>query len=237
MTQRSMPVGQTRTIVVWGDNIAVEGWERERVQANTNSRWGLQIERRQATDIRRERARAAIGEYVLFDVSFDNPFNRSKHLTKNLQGEVIVVQVRGDGQVRVPVNSELIVYAGYDGEVRHLHGRVTATSGRDLKLQDVQVLVHAAAGRDLDIDCATLEGSDLKFSAGRDLRFYVHDLSDAKVNIMDRGSYWEALLGDGRITLKLRAGGDVTLVTDKVVQAQPPHYLLGDIERPAPETS
>ena len=95
------------------------------------------------------------------------------------------------------------------------------------------MLVHAAAGGDLDIDCATLEGSDLKFGAGRDLRFYVHDLIDAKVSIMDRGSYWEALLGDGRITLKLRAGGDVTLVTDREVQAQPPDYILGDIERPA----
>ncbi len=237
MTQRSMLAGHTPAIVIGAHgNVAVEGWESDRVQADTDSRWGLQIEKRKVTDVGRERARAAIGDRVLFDVSFDNPFSRSKRLTKHLRGEVIAVQLHGDGRVRVPLHSELIVYAGRDGDVRHIQGRVTATSGRDLKLQDVQVLVHAAAGGDLDIACATLEGSDLKFSAGRDLRFYVRDLTDAKVIIKDLGSYWEALLGDGRITVNLQAGGDVTLITDQAVAAQPPHYLLGNIERPASRT-
>ena len=44
----------------------------------------------------------------------------------------------GDGQVRVPLHSNVIVYAGRDAEVHHIQGRVTATAGRDLKLQDVQ---------------------------------------------------------------------------------------------------
>jgi hypothetical protein len=235
MTQRSLLAGQTPTIVVRaGGSVTVEGWESDRVQAD--SRWRLEIERRQATQIGRERARAAIGDRVLFDVSFDNPFNRSNRLMKHLQGEVIEVQLYGDGRVRVPLNSELIVYAGRDGEVRYLQGRVTATSGRDLKLQEVKVLVHAAAGGDLDIDCATLEGSELRFSAGRDLRFYAHDLTDARVIIKDQGSYWEAVLGDGGTKIKLQAGSDVTLVTNQEVKAQPPYYVLGNIERPAPGT-
>jgi len=238
MTQRSILAGQTPTVVVRANgSVTVEGWESDRVQADTDHRRGLQIEKRQVTDIGRERARAKVGERVLFDLSFDNPFNRARRDLKDSQGQAIEVQLRSDGQVRVPLNSELIVYAGRDGEVRHLQGRVTATSGRDLKLQDVQVLVHAATGRDLDIDCATLEGSDLKFGAGRDLRFYVHDLTDAKVIIKDRGSYWEAILGTGRLRIWLKAGGDVTLVTDQEVKAQPPDYMLGDIERPAPPDS
>ncbi len=233
MTQRSMLAGQTPTVVVRADgSVTVEGWASDRVRADSDNRWGVQVERRQAADIGRERARAAIGDRVLFDVSFDNPFNRSKRRVKHIQGEVIEVRL-GDGQVRVPFHSELIVYAGLDAEVRHIQGRVTATSGRDLKLQDVQVLLHAAAGGDLDIDCAALEGSELKFSAGRDLRFGVRELTDAKVVIKDLGSYWEALLGEGRMQIKLLAGGDVTLVTDQEVRAQPPYYLLGNIERPA----
>jgi hypothetical protein len=234
MTQRSMLAGHTPTVVVRaGGSVTVEGWESDRVQVDSDSRWELRIERRRAADLGRERARAVLGDRVLFDVSFDNPFNQSKRLTQHVQGEAIEVQL-GDGQVRVPFHSELIVYAGRDAEVRHIQGHVTATAGRDLKLQGVQVLLHAAAGGDLDIDCVTLGGSELKFGAGRDLRFYVRNLTDAQVSIKDLGNYWEALLGEGRTKIKLSAGGDVTLVTDQEVKAQPPYYLLGNIERPAP---
>ena len=85
----------------------------------------------------------------------------------------------------------------------------------------------------------TLEGDEFRFGAGRYLRFFVRDLTDAKVMIKDLGSYWEAILGTGRLKIWLSAGGDVTLVTDQAVKAQPPHYMLGNIERPtlAPETT
>jgi len=158
-------------------------------------------------------------------------------LRKNVQGEAIEVQIGGDGHVRVPFGSDLTVYAGRSAEVRHIQSHVTATAGHDLSVRDVQVLVHAAAGGNLDIDCATLEGDEFKFGAGRDLRFYVHDLTDAKVMIKDLGSYWEAILGTGRLRIWLKAGGDVTLVTDQEVKAQPPQYMLGNIERPAPPDS
>lgn len=237
MTQRSILAGQTSTVVVRaGGSVTVAGWEGDRVQAEADNRWGVQIERRQAAAIGRERARAKVGEHVLFDISFDNPFNRSKRALKDFQGEAIEVQLGGDGQVRVPLGSHVIVYAGRDAEVHHTQGRVMATAGRDLKVHDAQVLAHAAAGGDLNIDCVSLEGDEFKFGAGRDLRFYVHDLTDAQVIIKDLGGYWEAILGSGRIKVWLGAGGDVTLVTDQVVQAQPPNYVLGNIERPTSAT-
>ena len=80
------------------------------------------------------------------------------------------------------------------------------------------------------------EGDELRFGAGRDLRFYVHDLTDATVMIKDLGSHWEAILGNGQIHIWLTAGGDVTLVTDQEVKARPPNYLLGNIERPTSAT-
>lgn len=234
MTQRSMLAGQTPTVVVRaGGSVTVEGWDSDRIQADSDSRWGLEIERRQVSTIGRERARAAVGDRVLFDISFDNPFNRSKRLLKDFQGEAIEVQI-GDGQVRVPRGSSLVMYAGSSAEVQHIQGRVTATAGRDLRLRDVQALAHAAAGGDLDIDCATLEGDEFRFSAGGDLRFYIHDLTNAKVMIKDLGSYWEAVLGNGQLNIWLKAGGDATLVTEQEVKLQPPYYMLGNIERPAP---
>ena len=233
MTRRSMLAGQTPTVVVRaGGSVTVEGWESDRVQADSDDRGGLQIEKRRVTDIGRERARAAIGDRVLFDVSFDNPFNRSRRALKDRQGEAIDVQIGRDGQVRVPLGSNLVVYAGRSAEVHHLQGRVTTTAGRDLNVHHVQVLAHAAAGGDVNIDCATLEGNEFRFGAGRDLRFYVHDLTDAKVMIKDLGSYWEAILGSGRLKIWLTAGGDVTLVTDQEVKAQSPYTILGNIERP-----
>ncbi len=231
-----MPVGLSPTIVIRGNSLTVEGWDNDRIQANNDDRWGVQIEKRKIADVGRERARAAIGDRVLFDISFANPFNQSQPLLKNYQGEAIEVRL-GHGQIRVPRNSNIIVYASRDAEVRQVQGRVLISAGRDAVVQDVQTLVHAAAGGDLNIECATLGGSEFKFSAGRDLRFYVRYLDNAKIMIREMDTYWEAVLGDGRLNIWLKAGGDVTLITDREVQPQPPHYLLGNVERPAPETT
>jgi hypothetical protein len=236
MTHRTMPVGPTPTIVIRGNNITVEGWDSDRIQANNDDRWGVQVEKRKVTAIGRERARAAIGDRVLFDISFANPFNPSKRLLKDFEGEAIEVRI-GHGQVRVPRGSNVIVYAGHDAEVHHVQGRVVADAGRDLSVHDVQTLVHAAAGGDHNIDCATLGGDEFKFSAGRDLRFFVRDLDDAKVMIREAGTYWEAVLGNGQLKVWLKAGGEVTLITNREVQPQPPYYILGNIERPAPTTT
>lgn len=236
MTQRSMPAGLTPTIVIRGGSVTVEGWDSDRIQAHSDDRWGVQIEKRKVADIGRERARAAIGDRVLFDIAIANPFNQSRRLLKDFHGEAIEVRI-GHGLVRVPLNSNVIVYAGRNVEVRHLRGRVMASAARDLSVQDVQTLVHAAAGGDLDINCATLGGEDFKFSAGRDLRFHVRDLADAKIMIREAGTYWEAVLGSGQLKIWLNAGGEVILVTDREVQAQPPHFVLGNIEYPATTTA
>jgi hypothetical protein len=57
-------------------------------------------------------------------------------------------------------------------------------------------------------------------------------LTDAKLMVDDLGGYWAGVIGNGRTTIRLKAGGDVTLVTERTVIAQPPHYILGKIERP-----
>jgi len=234
MTHRSLFAGRTPTVVVRaGGSVTVEGWDSDRVHAETDSRWGLQIEKRKAAHLGRNRARAAIGDRVLFDVSFDIPFAGTTHAWQNVPGEAISVQIGGDGRVRIPMGSLLVVYAGRSADVQHIRGRVTATARRDLSVHEVQVLAHAAAGGDLNIDCATLEGDELRFGAGGDLRFYLHDLTDARVMIKDLGGYWEAILGRGSLNIWLTAGGDVTLVTDQEVKAQPPDFILGNIERPA----
>ena len=234
MTQRSLLAGQTPTVVVRANGtVTVEGWESDRIQAESDNSRGLQIEKRKVTDIGRERARAMVGERVLFDIAIDNPFNRARRDLKDVQGEAIEVQLSSNSQVRVPLGSHLSVYAGRSAEVRHLQGRVTATAGHHLRVRDVQVLAHAAAGGDLDIECATLAGDEFKFGAGRDLRFYVRELADARVMINEAGTYWEVVLGSGRLKVRLNAGGAITLITDQEVQPQPPHYMLGNIERPA----
>jgi hypothetical protein len=46
------------------------------------------------------------------------------------------------------------------------------------------------------------------------------------------GGYWEAQIGEGEKSVYLKSGGDVTLVTDQTVEALPPNYILGKIEKP-----
>jgi len=153
------------------------------------------------------------------------------------RGDTIEVHLGDSGEVRVPVGSSLKVYAGKSADVRNIRGRVVATAGRDLRLQGVQVLTHASAGGSMDLDCDRLEGDNFKFEAGRDLRFFIRNLANAKLMINDLGGYWEAVLGDGRTQIRLKAGGDVTLVTDQDITSQPPYDVIGKVERPSAAVS
>jgi hypothetical protein len=54
MTQRSMPAGQTPAIVIRGGSVTIEGWDSDRIQANSDDRWGVQIEKRKVADLGRE---------------------------------------------------------------------------------------------------------------------------------------------------------------------------------------
>jgi len=213
-------------IVRVGAHVQVEGWDEERVFANTASRWGLKVERRGAAEI--GRARARVGERALFDVHLD-AIGRGN---KDVPAEVTEVKIGSSGQVYVPRGSQVTVYAGKDVEVRDVQGGVTIYAGGNVQARTVHRLVHASAGGGMDLECESVAGDDVKLEAGRDLRCYIRDLSDARLMINDLGGYWEGLIGDGRVKVRLKAGGDVTLVTDQEVIPQPPDYVLGKIERP-----
>ncbi len=228
MTQRSIPAGEKPTVIVKaGASVTVRAQETEIVKAETSGMWGLQVEKHSEAQI--ARAHAAIGEHVLFDVRLKRP-RREVNTTEQ---DVIEVQLGGSGEVLVPVGSNLKVYAGRDIEVQGVQGVVDAYSGSKLSLRDVYCLGNASAGGSMNLECQTMLGTKVEFKAGGDLRFFVRDLTSARIRVTDLGGYWEALIGSGENSVTLKCGGDVTLVTDQKVEALPPNYVLGKIEKPA----
>jgi hypothetical protein len=228
MTQRSISVGKNQTIVIKvGARVIVKGYDSDLLRAETKGLGGLSVERRSESEI--GRARAAIGDHVLFDWRIKIP-NLGEKKSEN---EVIEVQMGGSGEVFVPFESNLKVYAGKDIDVQSIRGQVDAYSGLSLKLQDVYRLGNASAGWAMDIDCQTMTGKDVTFGAGSDLRFHIADLTSARLRVKDIGGYWEARIGGGEKSVYLKSGGDVTFVTDQNVEPLPPNYILGKIEKPA----
>jgi hypothetical protein len=146
---------------------------------------------------------------------------------------VIEVQIGGSGEVLVPFVSNLKVYAGKDIHVHGIKGQVDAYAGLNLDVLDVYRLGNASAGGTMIIDCQTMLGKEVTFGAGNDFRFYVADLSSARLRVKDIGGYWEARIGGGERSVYLKSGGDVTFVTDQKVEPLPPNYILGKIEKPA----
>ena len=227
MTQRSILAGTNQTIIIKvGGSVTVKGQEGNRLIAETEGAGGLTVERRSESEI--GRARAAIGDHVLFDLRIKLP-----NLTEKKTEEVIEVQMGGSGEVLVPFESNLKVYAGKDIDVQDIRGQVDAFASANLRLQNVYRLGNASAGGTMDIHCQTLSSRDVTFGAGRDLRFFIADLSSARLRVKDLGGYWEARLGGGERSVYLKSGGDVTFVTDQRVEALPPNYILGKIEKPA----
>lgn len=227
MTHRSFLAGKNQTIVIKaGGSVIVKGHDSDLILADTRDKWGLSIDRRSAAEI--GRARAAIGERVLFDLRLKKP-------TLGASQEIIEVQITGSGEVLVPVSSPLKIYAGKDIEVQGMESQVDAYSGLNLKMQNVHTLGNVSAGRAMDIDCQTMIGTNVTFTAGSDLRFRVADLTSVRLRVKDIGGYWEARIGDGEKSVYLKSGGDVTFVTDQTVEALPPNFILGTIERPALE--
>ncbi len=229
MTQRSILVGKNQTIIIKvGGSVTVKGYDSNLVTAETRSKWGLTVERRSASQI--GRARAAIGEHVLFDVRLKAP-----SLTGKSDDEVIEVQMGASGEVSVPYSSNLKVYAGKNIDVQGIYGQVDAYSGLSLKLQDVYRLGNVSAGWMMDVDCQTMIGNDVTFGAGNDIRFHVADLTSVRLRVKDIGGYWEARIGNGEKSVYLKSSGDVTFVTDQDVEPLPPNYILGKIESPIKE--
>lgn len=234
MTQRSILAGKNQTIIIKvGASVTVRGHDSDLVTAETQGMWGLTLERRIESEI--GRARAAIGEHVLFDVRLKLPSPLRPALSReggSATDEVIGVQIGGSGEVLVPFESNLKVYAGKDIDVQGVKGQVDAYSGLKLNLQDVYCLGNVSAGRTMNIDCQTMIGRDVTFGAGSDLRFHIADLTSTRLRVKDIGGYWEARIGDGEKSIYLKSGGDVTFVTDQKVEPLPPNYVLGKIEKP-----
>lgn len=227
MTQRSIPVGKHQTIVIKvGDSVTVKGHEGNQLTAETRDLKGLTVDRRSESEI--GRARAAIGEHVLFDIRIKLPSLKEKQ-----DEEVIEIQMGGSGEVFVPFESNVKVYAGRDIDVQSIRGQVDAYAGLNLSVQDIQYLGNVSAGGWMNIKCETMTGKDVTFSAGNDLRFHVSDLTSARLRVKDIGGYWEARIGKGEQSVYLKSGGDVTFVTDQQVEALPPNYILGKIEKAA----
>jgi len=227
MTQRSILAGKNQAIIIKaGFSVVVKGQDAEMVTAETKGRGGLTVDRRSESEI--GRARAAVGERVLFDVRLKMP-NLSG---RNDAEEVIEVQIGMSGEVFVPYSSSLKIYAGKDIEVQGVQGQVDAYSGVKLSLQDVYCLGNASAGGAMIIDCQTMIGENVTFGAGGDMRFHIADLTSARLRVKDIGGYWEARIGGGEKQVYLKSGGDVTLVTDQPVEPLPPNYILGTIETP-----
>ena len=230
MTQRSILAGPNPAIVIKvGGSVTVRGVEGERVSASTGDRWGLQVEKNKGNEKQVARARAAVGEHVLFDLRLKLP----NWEDKNPPDEIITVQMGGSGEVLVPFGASLKVYSGGDISVQAVRGLVDAYAGAGVGLHDVYCLGNASAGASMDLDCETMLATDAVFKSGGDIRFHVRDLAGARVRVKDLGGYWEAQIGAGEKSVYLKSGGDVTLVTDRPVEALPPNYVLGRIEKPA----
>ena len=227
MTQRSILAGTNQTIIIKvGGSVTVRGQEGERLLAQGTG--GLSVERRAQAEI--GRARAAIGDHVLFDLRIKLPNLKEKKSPE----EVIEVKIGSSGEVLVPFESNIKVYAGNDIDVQGIKGQVDAYAGSNLTLQDVNRLGNASAGGTMHIDCQTITGKDVAFGAGGDLRFHIADLTSARLRVKDIAGYWEARIGGGDRSVYLKSSGDVTFVTDQDVKALPPNYILGKIEKPDP---
>jgi len=223
-----MQVGSNQTIIIKvGTSVVVKGHDSDMLVAETTGKWGLALERHSAYQV--ARARAVVGETVLFDIKLKKPASQANQKESE---EVIEVKIGTNGEVLVPFSSNLKIYAGKDIDVQAVKGRVDAYAGLNLGMQAVYCLGNASAGSSMKIDCQTMLGSDVTFTAGSDLRFHVADLTSARLRVKDIGGYWEARIGAGERSVYLKSGGDVTLVTDQKVEPQPPDFILGRIEKP-----
>ncbi|MFZ0545687.1 MAG: hypothetical protein WAM60_09640 [Candidatus Promineifilaceae bacterium] len=229
MTQRSILAGNSPTVIIRvGGSVTVKGYDSDRVTAETEKMSGLRVEKRSESEV--ARARAAVGDFVLFDLRFKLP----RFQEKSTDEDAVEVKMGGGGEVLVPFKSNVKVYAGKDIEVENVFGQVDAYSGGKLCIEGVHFLRYASAGRAMDLDCHALVEDNVEFKAGSNIRLHVQELTSAFIRVKDMGGYWEARIGSGdEKSIYLKCGGDVTLVTDQEVVPLPPNFILGNIEKPA----
>jgi hypothetical protein len=133
----------------------------------------------------------------------------------------------------VPFGSNVTVYSGAHTELIDVRGVIAVSAGANVTIRNGGTLAHVSAGGRVDFDVDDVDGLDVKFSAGAHLRAYIRNLTDARLMVNDAHGYWEGIIGHGRVKVRLKAGGRVTVVTDQDILAQPPHYRIGDIELPS----
>ncbi len=236
MTQRSILAGQLPIVIRAGADVEVTGWDNDRVQAESIGPWGLKLERRSETEIGRIRAR--VGDFTLLDVGIDKDILGGLRNTASKQ--VTEVQLGGHGKVQVPFESQVKIYAGHNVSAHDLRGNVAVYAGGNVRLHQVRTLGHASAGGALDLDCEQLGAGDLKFTAGRDVRFAVRTLPEIRLIVHDLGDRWEAMVGGAadngenprRAKGLIKAGGDFTIVPDQELIPQSPYFILGNVEKP-----
>lgn len=98
-----------------GANVTIKGYESDRVTAETTGKSGSAVEQKGRDEI--ARARAAVGDHVLFDLRFKLPV----HKPEDGPDDMMEVQIGGNGEVWVPFGSNLKIYAGKDIEVQNVH--------------------------------------------------------------------------------------------------------------------
>ena len=144
----------------------------------------------------------------------------------------IEIKIGGSAEVSVPRGANLKIYAGKNIVLEGLDGTADGFAGLHLTFRDVAKLGRASAGGRMDLDCRSMIGVDNTYKSGLDLRFHIQDLTSARMRIKDIGGYWEAQIGSAEKSVYLKCGGDAILVSDQEVQALPPDYILGKIEKP-----
>jgi hypothetical protein len=232
MTQRTIFAGENPTVVIKaGASVIVTGHDSDQIQVTASDLWGMKVEKHSEAEM--ARARAAIGDLVLFDLHVNRPNWGGKKIVE----DVIEIQLGGSGEVTVPVGANVKIYSGANLDARGIHGRVDAYAGANLNLEDIGCLGNASAGWTMNLDCQKMCDVSAEYNTGRDLRFHVQELTSVLIRVKDIGGYWEARIGAGETKLSLKCGGDVTLVTDQAVEGLPPNYILGRIEKPATKAS
>jgi hypothetical protein len=212
--QRSIEMGDAEVVIVrTGGGCTVQGYDGDRVLAESESRSGMNI-----------RVVVRVDRFELFRGEWGD---RSGASVKT-GDDAVEVNTGGSCVVKVPFDVALKVYTGRSATIERVRGPVLVNAGWDVHTTGVGLLQSCNAGGRMDIDCERLAEDNAKFNAGKDIRLRVRDLDDVTVRVNDMGGYWEGAIGEGIDEVRLKSGGVVTLVTDKVVHGQ----VLGRIEKP-----
>jgi len=143
------------------------------------------------------------------------------------------VNIGFSGEVMLPFDSHIKVYAGKSVNARNIQGSLAVYAGWKVHIREVRTILHISAGGPVDFECDEVKGDDVKFAAGGNVRCHIRLLADARLMIHDARGYWEGVIGKGRVKIRFKSGGSVTLVTDQKIVPQPPHYLLGKLDKPS----